>query len=213
MANLLVGTHLSCHKLSLDSVIPTVNPRTTRIQDINLRIIGKPRNKRGAEKNGVSANSIDRNATEDHQPTKPNPTTFPYSVTITTSTKPQRGINAIHNKEAEGEEDEDENEEGSVSWWYDLFAQLVDSDDEEDEESEDESTEEDDDESVEKDSDVEFVEEEDQTEEEEESEDGKGEKDEEEIYNNERASFIAISSMTRRSTKRSLLNAKTLALA
>ncbi|MED6164137.1 hypothetical protein PIB30_086789, partial [Stylosanthes scabra] len=39
MVNLLVGTHLSSHKLSLGSLIPTVSPRTARIQDINLRII------------------------------------------------------------------------------------------------------------------------------------------------------------------------------
>ncbi|MED6211703.1 hypothetical protein PIB30_076235 [Stylosanthes scabra] len=175
MVNLLVRTHLSSHKLSLGSLIPT----------------GKPRNKRGAEKNGVSANLTNRNTTEDHQLAKPNPTTFPYFVTITSSTNSKGVINIIHSKEVEGEEDEDENEEGSFSWWYDLLAQLVDSDDEGDEESEGKSEEADEDESAEEDSEDEFVEEEDQTKEEEESEDEKGEKDKEEIYNNERTSFIA----------------------
>ncbi|MED6225184.1 hypothetical protein PIB30_091257 [Stylosanthes scabra] len=106
---------------------------------------------------------------------------------------PKGGINAVHSKEVEGEEDEDENEEGSVSWWYVLLAQLVDSDDEEDGESEDESDEEDEEESVEEDSEDESDEEENETEEEEkeESEDKKGEEDEEEIYNNERTFFIA----------------------
>ncbi|MED6213116.1 hypothetical protein PIB30_090149 [Stylosanthes scabra] len=82
------------------------------------------------------------------------------------------GINVIHSKEAEGEKNKDENEEGSIL-------------------SKDESKEEDEDESAEEDSEDEFVEKEDQTEEEEESENKKGEKDEEEIYNNERTSFIA----------------------
>ncbi|MED6152605.1 hypothetical protein PIB30_093589, partial [Stylosanthes scabra] len=65
-----------------------------------------------------------------------------------------------------------------------LLAQLVDSDDEENEESKNESKEEDEDESVEEDSEDESAEEEDHTEEEEESE------DEEEVYN-KRTSFIA----------------------
>ncbi|MED6211657.1 hypothetical protein PIB30_075863, partial [Stylosanthes scabra] len=37
--NQFVGTHLSSHKLSLGSLIPTVSPRTARIQDINPHII------------------------------------------------------------------------------------------------------------------------------------------------------------------------------
>ncbi|MED6187109.1 hypothetical protein PIB30_073250 [Stylosanthes scabra] len=144
---------------------------------------GKPRNKGGGEKNGVSTNSTDRNAIEDHQPANPNPITFPYSVTITTSTKPQRRHKCFHSKEGKGEKDEDENEEGSISWWYNLLAQLVDSDDEEDEESKDESEEEDEDESAEEDTEDESAEAEDQTEEEE-------NEDEEEVYN-KRTSFIA----------------------
>ncbi|MED6208601.1 hypothetical protein PIB30_046862 [Stylosanthes scabra] len=96
---------------------------------------------------------------------------------------PKGGINIFHSKEAEGEKDEDGNEEGSVSWWYNLLAQLVDFDDEEDEESEDESEEEDEDESAEEDSEDESADEEDQTEEE------KSE-DKEEVYNT-RTSFIA----------------------
>ncbi|MED6199948.1 hypothetical protein PIB30_080607 [Stylosanthes scabra] len=64
---------------------------------------------------------------------------------------PKGGINVFHSKEAKGEKDEDENKEGSVSWWYNLLAQLVDSDDKEDEESEDESKEEDEDEGAEED--------------------------------------------------------------
>ncbi|MED6129007.1 hypothetical protein PIB30_103520, partial [Stylosanthes scabra] len=96
---------------------------------------------------------------------------------------PKGGINVFHNKEAEGEKDEDENKEGSVNWWYNLLAQLVDSDDEEDEESEDESEEEDEDESAKEDSEDESAEEEDQTEE-------KKSEDEEEGCN-KRTSFIA----------------------
>ncbi|MED6209795.1 hypothetical protein PIB30_058151 [Stylosanthes scabra] len=118
---------------------------------------------------------------------------------------PKGGIDVFHSKEAEGEKDEDENEEGTVSWWYNLLAQLVDSDDEEDEESEDESEEEDEDKSVEEDSEDEFAEEEDQTEEEE-------SEDEEEVYN-KRTSFIATLFNNKELKKRSLSNAKTLALA
>ncbi|MED6166130.1 hypothetical protein PIB30_105981 [Stylosanthes scabra] len=188
MVNLLVGTHLSSHKLSLGNLTLTISPRTARIQDINLRIIGKSRNKKGAEKNGVSANSTDRNARKiTNQPNQ----TQPPSLSPLPSPNPKGGINVIHSKKAEGEEDEDENEEGNVSWWYDLLAQLVDSDDEEDKESEDESEEEDEDESTEEDSEEEFVEEEDQTEEEEDSENEKSEKNEEENHNNERTSIIA----------------------
>ncbi|MED6210215.1 hypothetical protein PIB30_062084 [Stylosanthes scabra] len=86
-------------------------------------------------------------------------------------------------KRQNGEKDEDENEEGSVSWWYNLLVQLVDSDDEEDDEREDKSEEEDEDESAEEDSNGESAEEEDQTEEEE-------SEDEKEVYN-KRTSFIA----------------------
>ncbi|MED6136990.1 hypothetical protein PIB30_060832 [Stylosanthes scabra] len=39
MVNLLVGSHLSSHKLSLGSLIPTVSPKTTKIPDISLHII------------------------------------------------------------------------------------------------------------------------------------------------------------------------------
>ncbi|MED6138916.1 hypothetical protein PIB30_079044 [Stylosanthes scabra] len=114
--------------------------------------------------------------------------TQPPSLILLPSPNLKGGINVIHSKEAEGEEDE--NEEGSVSWWYDLLAQLVDSDDEEDEESKDESEEEDEDENAEEDSEDEFVKEEDQTEEEE-SVNKKRKKDEEENHNNERTSIIA----------------------
>ncbi|MED6199150.1 hypothetical protein PIB30_073243 [Stylosanthes scabra] len=83
----------------------------------------------------------------------------------------------------EEKKDEDKNKEGSVSWWYNLLAQLVDIDNEEDEESEDESEEKDEDESAEEDGEDESAGKEDQTEEEE-------REDEEEVYN-ERTSFIA----------------------
>ncbi|MED6199324.1 hypothetical protein PIB30_074917, partial [Stylosanthes scabra] len=39
MVNLLVESHLSSHKLSLGSLIPTVSPRTAKISDITLHII------------------------------------------------------------------------------------------------------------------------------------------------------------------------------
>ncbi|MED6200786.1 hypothetical protein PIB30_088642 [Stylosanthes scabra] len=130
------------------------------------------------------------------QPQPPTPSPLPSQPLP----NPKGSINIVHDKGINEDEDEDEDFE----WLYELLAKLADSNDEEDEESEEESDEEDEDESVEEESEDKFDEEEDETEEEEkeESKDGKGEEDEEEIYNNER-----------RSKKRSLLNAKTLALA
>ncbi|MED6128778.1 hypothetical protein PIB30_101232 [Stylosanthes scabra] len=74
------------------------------------------------------------------------------SSAIATSTKPQGGHKCYPKQRGREEEDEDENEEGSVSWWYDLLAYLVDSDDEEGKENEDEFDEEDKDKSTKEDS-------------------------------------------------------------
>ncbi|MED6213384.1 hypothetical protein PIB30_092696 [Stylosanthes scabra] len=202
--NLLVGTHLSSNKLILGSLTLTVSPRTAKIPDISHHIIVstlctfqrenqeiRETQKRTESQLTQLKKMLQRITSQPAQ--SPSPIPLPSQPLP----NPKGGINVFHNKEAKGEKDEDENEEGSVGWWYNLLAQLVDSNDEEDEESEDESKEEDEDESAEEDSEDESSEEEEEEEEEEESE------DEEEAYN-KGTSFIALSSITRKSEKRSL---------
>ncbi|MED6126468.1 hypothetical protein PIB30_078798 [Stylosanthes scabra] len=78
-----------------------------------------------------------------HQPSGSSPTFKP--ITVSTSSKPQGGINAVR---IEKEEDEVEDEDDENHWLYELLKKMANSDDEEDEKSEDESEEDDEDEST-----------------------------------------------------------------
>ncbi|MED6226571.1 hypothetical protein PIB30_105159 [Stylosanthes scabra] len=181
MVNLLVGTHLSSHKLSLGSLIPTVSPRTTRIQDINLRIIvnnhasHKPpfsldeairtfqmekQEMREAQKRTESqlnhlAELLQKFANQplaQAQPSAPSPLpSQPLS-------NPNGGINAVQVEIENEREEEDEDKEGENDWLYELLIELAnfaESDDEkEDVNIEEESEEESDEEEKEEESEL-----------------------------------------------------------
>ncbi|MED6223486.1 hypothetical protein PIB30_074425 [Stylosanthes scabra] len=179
MVNLLLGSHLSSHKLSLGSLIPTVSPRTAKISDISLHIIDSTirivqrenQEMREVQKRTESqlnhlaellqkiANQSPVNPQAQAQPLVPSP------LSSQPLPNPKGGINAVQ-VEMDNEEDEAEDEEGENDWLYELLKELANSDDEDDEESEDESEEEDEDESTEEDSEDEFLEEGDHAEEE-----------------------------------------------
>ncbi|MED6136722.1 hypothetical protein PIB30_058449 [Stylosanthes scabra] len=180
MVNLLVGSHLNSHKLSLGNLIPTVSLKIAKIPDISLHIIvstirtvqRENQEMREAQKRTESqlnhlaeqlqkiANQSPVNSQAQAQPSAPSP------LLSQPLPNPKGGINAVQVEIDNEVEDEAENEEGENDSLYELLKELANFDDEEDEESEDESEEEDEDESTEEDSEDEFVEEGDQAEEE-----------------------------------------------
>ncbi|MED6194015.1 hypothetical protein PIB30_024461 [Stylosanthes scabra] len=111
-----------------------------------------------------------------NQPTQVQPLT-PSPLSSQLLQNPKGGINAFQNKKKKKGRDEDKSEKESVNLWYDLLAQLADSDDEEEEESEDESGEEYSDESEddEYESEEESEEESDEDDDDESEEEGEGE--------------------------------------
>ncbi|MED6127000.1 hypothetical protein PIB30_083893 [Stylosanthes scabra] len=175
MVNPLVGTHLSSHKLSLGSLIPTVSPKTARIQDTNLRIIvsnilhpttlrafqRENQEMREAQKRTESqlnhlTEMLQKFTNQQVQPQPPAPSPLPSQPLPN-----QKGsINVVLDKGINEDEDEDED----VEWLYELLAKLADSDDEEDEQSEEESDEEDEDKSIEEEGEEESDKEEDESE-------------------------------------------------
>ncbi|MED6174441.1 hypothetical protein PIB30_068968 [Stylosanthes scabra] len=132
MVNLLVGTHLSSYKLSLDSLIPTISPQNSQ----NPRY-QPPHNPELLQK---FANQPSVNPQAQAQPSAPSP--------LSSQPLPNHkgGINAVLVEIDNEGEDEAEDEEGENDWLYELLTELANSgefdDEEEDESIEEESEEE-----------------------------------------------------------------------
>ncbi|MED6149581.1 hypothetical protein PIB30_063873 [Stylosanthes scabra] len=132
MVNLLVGSHLSSHKLNLGNLIPTENQEMREAQ------------KRKESQLNHLAELLQKIANQ--SPVNPQAQAQPLAPSLLPSQplpNPKERINAVQVGMDNEEEDEAEDEEGENDWFYELLKELANFNDEEDEEGEDKFEEED----------------------------------------------------------------------